>query len=334
MIGWSVISWWLEVLQRAKIESCSDEDCREDRPHDPDPEEEKPDEIPEDVELGDLDRGEQPWALGRVGAWVGAGSFRTNSGATATLDFAAKLGLGRLDVICNDHSAKRKPQSFGTWNKSRLETFCRMAVDRGFEVHLMTWCMPHDVYLNGMVEQMSELYAKCRASSVQLDAEEPWTNARRPLPYDDAAKIVIDGFGRENVPYGVTGIGWASSKKLGPLMAGAAYGVPQCYSTARNNLNPKTSTSFLVGLWRKRFPRPPENPLPLVIGLAGYRQSGRPGYTKERFMTAAFDGALAVEPVDIVYWSMRWIRKYRSTANLIRKFTEQASARAGTGDVA
>ena len=100
--------------------------------------------------------------------------------------------------------------------------------------------------------------------------------------------------------------------------------VPQCYSTAGNTLNPKTACESLSGRWRRNFGN-----RELVIGLAGYRQKGRPGYTQEEFMSAAFASAERTGPTDVVYWSLRQIRSSRTTANVIHELSKRASKRAG-----
>lgn len=346
MIGWNPLSWWLELLRTGQIPTQDDETPPDERgaPETSAHREESDPDLA--VVTGEHDLQPVPYQLQNVGAWVGAGSYGSNSAIEATLDFAKKVGLGRLDVIVNDHSAKRAPRDFGTFNKSRIETFCLRALDAGFEVHLMTWCMPHEKYLRGMVDQLGTLagnvkvlHAKGREiCSIQLDAEEPWTHAKNPMPWAEAAQIVIDGFGENGIvpiPYGVTAIGWASGKKLRPLMAGAHYGVPQCYSTARNNHNPATMTGQMLSIWRDRFPRgPDEAPLIFDVGLAAYRQSGRPGYSKERFMREAFNAAIGAQARSVVFWSLRWIRNYRSTANIVAKLAHEHAAHRAGADVA
>lgn len=312
---WSPWSWWLEILRSVKVEPCSDEDEPEDRV-DPDPDD------PEDTDEAPLEEEEDAWPLRSVGCWVGFGSFVKNSAIERDLAFAKRLGLGRLDVIVNDHSASRAPRTFGTYNKSRIIAFCERAVEEGFAVHLMTWCMPHEAYIRELGTQLTDLLADCGAQSIQFDAEEPWTNARQPMNWDEAGELMAEVL--SPVPFGVTGIGYTPSKKVGPLVRRAAYMVPQCYSTAKNNLNPVTACPGLVARWRRLF-----GDRELVVGLAGYRQQGRPGYTKERFMTTAFDAATSTKPTDIVYWSLRHVRSSRSTANIIHTLAQRATRRAG-----
>lgn len=321
MTFWNPISWWLELFGRSKLDPQPDEDPPDERP-DPDADEVEIDDHPTpDPEVDD--ELEPAYQLRSVGAWCGWGSFVNDEAVRRDIAFAKALGLGRLDVIVNDHSAKRQPMPFGTYNKSRIALFCKRAVDEGLHVHLMTWCMPHREYLKGLGTQMIDLVGQCGARSVMFDAEEPWTNAARPLPWEEAGALAAEVM--QAVPFGVTGIGYASSKKLGPLVRRSKYMVPQCYSTAGNTLDPATASPRLSAGWKSKF-----GDRELVVGLAGYRQEGRPGYTKERFMTTAFNAALSAMPTDIVYWSLRQIRASRTTANIIRGLAQRASHRADT----
>ena len=293
---------WLLDLQRAREkDGCSDEDEPPFRTGDAE------DDPLRDVEL-------EPWQLGNVGAWVGFGTFRTNNGIDRDLKLAAELGLTRLDVIVNDHSSARDPRDFGTYNKSRIETLCKRATDQGIEVHLMSWWMPHADYIHEGAKQLVDLVDRCGAKSVMLDAEEPWTQARHRMDWNSAAALTAQRFG--DTTWGVTGIGYAPIDKLKPLVERSDYMVPQCYSTSRNSLDPTTAAPKLCGRWRRVF-----GDRPLVIGLAAYRQKGRIGYTKDRFMTTAYEAAKSQQPTDIVYWSLRHIRTSHTTSKIIKKLT-------------
>jgi len=317
MIFWNPFSWWLRWLKAEKPVEQHDEDERPD-----------PSEPADDIVAGELEPLEPeqpsaaptPWKLRSVGAWLGSASLVSNAAISRDIKFARELGLGRLDLVINDFSGKRQPTSFGTYNRKMIEEFCRRAVDEGFAVHLMTWWMPHEKFIREGASELVDLVGATRAMSVMIDAEEPWTLAARPMNYEEAGALTAEVL---TVPFGVTGIGYASGPKLGPLVRRAVYMVPQCYSTAGNTLNPKTAAVSLSNLWRKRF-----GDRELVVGLAGYRQKGRPGYTQEGFMSAAFETATRARPTDIVYWSMRQIRASRTTANVIRGLAQQASHRA------
>ena len=94
---WNPISWWLELLKHGAIDPCPDEDPLEDRPADPD----------DPIDVAEPEDIEPEYQLRSVGAWTGWGSFMKNSAIERDLKFARRIGLGRIDVIVNDHSAKR-----------------------------------------------------------------------------------------------------------------------------------------------------------------------------------------------------------------------------------
>lgn len=327
MIGWNILTWWLQVLRHGDNEAGEDE---AERPDPPDPD---PADTIEDPGLHIAEPSVEPvpapgpWRLRSVGAWTGSSSISSTAAIERDVRFCKALGLGCIHLVVNDHSAKREPMDFGTYNKKNIIAFCKRATDEGIAVHLMTWCMPHEGYIRGLGTQMVDLVASAGARSVELDAEEPWVNARRPMRYEDAGALMAEVLAP--VPFGVTGIGYASTPKLGPLVRRAKYMTPQCYSTAGNKLDPAKASKQLVGMWKGKF-----GAREVVVGLAGYRQSGRPGYTKARFMSTAFECALTVLPTDIVYWSLRQIRASRETANLIRAFAQKASHRPGHDGIA
>lgn len=315
---WQAFRWWLDLFREKEIHT-ADEDPPEDRPLQY-----------EDVLVQDRDeepkedREEDPWSLRSVGAWVGWGSMVSFDAMKRDIKFAKDLGLGRLDVIVNDHSGSRAERDFGTYHKDRITSFCQMAKQDGFRVHLMSWWMPHARYIREAGKQLVDLAGASSALSIQLDAEEPWTQARKPMNWEDAADLTAEVL--SSVSFGVTGIGYTPSIKVGPLVRRAQYMVPQCYSTSSNKLDPATASPRLCGRWRRLF-----GERELVVGLAGYRQSGRQGYTKERFMDLAFHAAESTQPTDIVYWSLRHIRGTRSTAKIIGRLAKRARYAAARG---
>lgn len=311
---WNPMDWIWQLFQAGKLTEQPDEDPPEDKKDRAEPG--AVDEVvePEDEQTAPIDVPATPLVSKvSVGAWTGSGSITNTDDMARDVAFAKWLGLTRLDVMVNDHSAKRQPRDFDTYNKGRVAAFCKRAVAEGIEIHLTTWCMPHERYIQQLGVQMTDLVGECGARSICLDAEEPWVNAVRPMSWEAAASLMDDVL---DAPFGVSGIGYASKTKLGPLVRRAQYMVPQCYSTSGNSLDPKKAAVQLSNLWRSRFGN-----RPLVVGLAGYKQDGRPGYTKAQFMKAAFDTARRADPISIVYWSLRHIRASRTTANLIREFT-------------
>jgi hypothetical protein len=254
--------------------------------------------------------------IGRIGAWAGRASMRTPTAITRSIAFARSIGLGRLDVIVNDHSKARAPRAFDTYPRAEIVALADEANAAGMHVHLMTWIMPHPSYIAQAADVLRELVDDCGAHSVMLDAEEPWTLATQRMPYDKAAELVGDRF--DGVRLGVTGIGYADADKLGPLARECDYLVPQCYSTSSSRLDPGTVVPKFAGRWRRVFGADRE----IVVGLAGYRQTGIAGYTPEAALRAAFAGAEAdAEAREVVYWSLGQLRDTPTAARVVRSFT-------------
>lgn len=247
-----------------------DERCRTESAIEPDPID------PLDVYTGSV------IGVRRVGAWTGSSSMASPRAIRDAVNFAKAVGLGRLDVIVNDHSAWRAPTRFTTYPTVKIVALVHDARAAGLDVHLMSWVMPHRDYLLGARDALLPLLERTGASSLQFDAEEPWTQATKPMPYGDAAELVRALFPRAqtmedelNVMVGVNAIGYAPAEKVGPLLSVADYVVPQCYSTSTSKLDPSTVVARLMRRWRKVFTFKPT--CNFVVGLAAYRQSGIPG---------------------------------------------------------
>lgn len=255
--------------------------------------------------------------LERFGAWCGSGSMASAATIKRDVAFARWLGLTRLDVIVNDHSASRSERDFDTYPRTKIVALCSAATQAGLEVNLMSWIMPHERYLIEGVKILLELLEQTDASSVMFDAEEPWTQARRPMPYADAAAIVAETLKAHG--WGVTGIGYASAEKLGPLVKLAAYMVPQAYVTSGTpNLDPAHDPFALAKHWQKIF-----GLRDLVVGLAAYHQTGIPGYSVDQALRASFASANAAKPIAISWWSLAQIRSSSKVANAIRGLVTQ-----------
>lgn len=280
-----------------------------------------PDEAPHAVEVREtlnLREVDPPSGVAKVGAWVGRSGFDTPKAVAATIRSALELGLRRLDVVVNDFAKATSETAFSTYAKGDLVDVALAGREAGLDVHFMSWAMPHARFIDGAAVALRELVALTGARSIMWDAEEPWTQARMPMRYDEAARRIGDSFG--GIPMGVTGIGYASIEKLRPLAEVCGYVVPQCYATQTSGLAPETVVPKFVGRWRAHFTQGAAGTAPrrVVVGLAAYRQPPA-GYTVEGAMRAAFAGAAATGGIsEVVYWSMGWIRKSPAIARVIR----------------
>lgn len=250
--------------------------------------------------------------IAQVGAWVGLSGFSTAKARAGTIAAARALGLRRLDLIVNDFSAEREEQAFRAYTMEDLVAMAALCHDAGIAVHLMSWVMPHARFIDTACPHLREIVARTQARSVVWDAEEPWTQARRPLPYTEAAVRIKEGM--RDTPMGVTGIGYTPANRFGPLAAVCGTLLPQCYATSTSGLSPATCVHSILKRWRPLFGADKV----VVVGLAAYRQPA-PGYTVESSLRTAFAGAQTYPDVSqVVYWSLGAIRQSAAVSRIVR----------------
>ena len=254
---------------------------------------------------------ERPGGLAERRAWCGAASL---SGPSRDVAFARSIGLTGIDIIINDHSAQRSPMRFTVRDRAKIETLASMAGDVGLDVHLMSWVMPHRDYIAGAVDEVPGLMEATGAKSIVWDAEEPWTLAASPMDYYTAGASLTGSLRGLGFEQGVTGIRYASTAKLGGLVHGSDYIVPQCYSTRTSKADPSTVVAKGLATWRAKF----GDRQRFVAGLAAYRQTGIAGHSIASAIGAAADGAAEVSDAAI-YWSLSSIRASPQTAEAIRR---------------
>lgn len=251
-------------------------------------------------------------------AWCGLESLRNPERDVA---FAKRIGLTGLDIIVNDHSGDRLPRPFDTRPTQQIVSLATIARDHGLDVHLMSWIMPHESYLRDAADVLPELVAKTGAQSLMWDAEEPWTLAKKRMRYADAGALVGELFADRDFEIGVTGIRYAPTSKLAPLIVwrdlpkleGLAsvcdYITPQCYSTRTSKADPSTVVTKGLRTWRKKF----GDGARFVPGLAAYRQDGIKGHTIRSAMQAAIDNA-DDHAFEAVWWGLNSLRRSPKTA--------------------
>lgn len=274
-----------------------------------------------DAELADATPDTQGPALRHRRAWCGLSSLAHPARDVA---FAKSIGLTGIDIIANDHSAAREPRRFDIRPTQQIVTLATMARDAGLDVHLMSWIMPHANYLREAADVLPELVHQAGAMSVCWDAEEPWTLAKKRMKYADAGALVAELFADRTFELGVTGIRYASTSKLAPLIVhrnlpklahlgdACNYIVPQCYSTSTSKADPSAVVSKGVATWRKKFGDGPR----MVPGLAAYRQSGINGHSIRSAMQAAIDNAEEHSDTAI-WWGLNSLRKSPKTAAVV-----------------
>lgn len=253
-----------------------------------------------------------PVAVRSIGAWCGTATLASPSSIRRDVSFAADLGLRRLDVMVNDFSKARSQTPFTTYTREKIVDLCHAAAARGIDVHLTSWLMPHATFIRKAAEELTSLMIDTQAKTVIFDAEEPWTQANNAMTYENAAALV-DDLCTGKFEWGVTGIGFADSFKIGPLVRRASFMVPQCYTTSSSKLDPARGPATLIKRWRTAF-----GDHRVVCGLASYRQSGIAGYSIDAALRAAYYSAESSGVEDVSYWSLSAIRTSSAVAKTIR----------------
>lgn len=228
------------------------------------------------------------------------------------ITLAAGMGFTRLDVMVQDMAKQRTPTSFRMdWDAQDYRNVVGKATMAGIEeVHFTAWAMPHVTYMSYAGDCLQNLCMETGAHGIVLDAEEPWTLASKP-DYRKAAEAFYTQ--AKGCRTGITGIGYANADKLGPLLDGADYGIPQCYSTNTSKVLPQ-NVGRLAKHWEK-FGKP------LVPGLAAYRQSGIAGHTSSSALRTARDTLAGFDTV--IYWSLRQIKGSTLVRNTLRAMMEE-----------
>lgn len=238
------------------------------------------------------------WPLRSVGAWCGHSSIRSVESRKRDVALAAAIGLTDLHVMVNDHSRMRAPirNRFTTYSPAAIIEFCTLARAAGIRVHLTSWVMPHESYLRWMHIVLAPLLA-CQATSLVLDAEEPWTLAtsRWARAVDVAAELLGDHL---EVPVRVTGIGYAP-ECVGELARALDGGIPQAYSTSTSKVEPHRCAP-LVQRWRNKLHVQVD-----TCGLAAYR-------TTPADMAWALWSVRNAGVEHVIYWSLGHMRRSRA----------------------
>lgn len=277
--------------------------------------------LPPGIEVAEVDHEpeiEEPGGM-TIGMWTGRSSLNNPE---RDVQLCLANNIRRLDVIVNDHSASREERDFGLFSVSKIRKLVTLAKANNIDVHFMSWVMPHEKYLDQAAEQLIPLCNELGVTSLQWDAEEPWTRAKNPMDYEKAARRIADKFAMLDCEMGVNGIGYTPVKKFGPLYEICDYVVPQCYSTSTSGMKPTTVVPKCVRRWNKVFGGNKK----MAVGLAAYRQTGIEGHSVESAMQTAFAGAEAIEGVDtVIYWSLSSVRTSSTVAKVIRTLGAQAS---------
>lgn len=227
----------------------------------------------------------------------------------ADIDFAASIGLRRLDIMLNELSKARAPQRFEmVSSKESYESLVSYADDKGIDCYFTSWLMPHKAFCDEASDQLQHLCGLTGARGVVFDCEEPWTQADQPH-YGAAIAAVVTGL--KGCRWGVTGIGWAS-KWVGAIAQEADVLIPQLYSTSTSGLEPKE-----YGGPMQHWSRWLKGGAELLPALAAYR-------TTASTMRAAV--AEVMPETEILWWALRHMKTNKAYAAVIADLAREKQA--------
>ena len=278
--------------------------------------------LPPGIEVAELEPEPEIEEPGRmtIGMWTGRASLNNPE---RDVQLCVANNIRRLDVIVNDHSGSRAERDFGIFTETKIRRLVELAQANNIDVHFMSWVMPHESYIEQAAEVLIPLCNELGVSSLQWDAEEPWTQAKDPMDHGKAARRIADAFAQLKCPMGVNGIGYTPVGKFGPLHEVCDYVVPQCYSTRTSGMTPTTVVPRCVRRWHRVFGAEKK----MAVGLAAYKQDGIEGHSLESAMRSAFAGAEAIEGVDtVIYWSLSSVRLSSAVAKIIRDLGAPSTA--------
>jgi hypothetical protein len=252
-----------------------------------------------------------------VGMWAGSSTLRNPVEHVA---FAKKHNVNRLDIIVNDHSAQRDPMDFTIRNRATIIRLAEECHKAGIQVAIMSWVMPHEDYIRQMGPILIELAKDVNAVEICLDAEEPWTLARKRMKFAAAGKLVGEVFKDRPCPLSITGIPYVATNRLKPLIDVADIAWVQSYSTSSSKRAPGTTQPRDLKLWAKKFgkKRPADSPpLQVKAALACYRQKGIKGHSPRSAILACADAVADSGQREVVFWWLVAMRHSSRVAKVI-----------------
>ena len=229
-----------------------------------------------------------------VSAWLPYSDSLTPEKTVAEMKTA---GISTAVLMCNDFSTARGPTGFKTFDPEKLGAMASACRASKITVWLCSWLMPHDIFVDGAIRQMTSLRDATGAELIMWDAEAPWTEATGTFNRARSSQRLQAAFGAANM--GVTAIG-SAPVEVQPLADVCSIHVLQAYATlttiAKGQARPSEVVPYSLRWWRERYGEPSAG---YVVGLAGYDQADDPATT----MQPPIDDVIAAELGKVCYWT-------------------------------
>lgn len=257
----------------------------------------------------------------RIAAWSESGAIK-NPGpwVKAALD----ANLSEVQLIVNDGLSKRgqPPKPFHIKHEKHIPAAVKRFHDAGIDVSFMTWVLPNDEWLDGILFDLFPIAVGVGASAVELDAEEPWTKAKKG--HERFVQRWTDNrpFSR-HFPVGVNAIVSTNKARLAMLADFCDYVCAQGYAT--NMYGSKTYKRG--GKVRNQYKRPMWYPgqmqhsaygvyeplfgatkVKQVLGVNAFWLAGAGDMSAKRALCAQLDAAENIGFDMVRLWSLRWLK--------------------------
>jgi hypothetical protein len=261
----------------------------------------------------------------KVGAWA---TRSTHADPSKTVQELLAARCNFVSIMCNDIPDGRV---FEVFDQERIVALALACKSAGIEVHLTSWIRPYSSYIDQAADELIPLFARCHASLLVWDAEEPWTQADSPrLSYSAAASRIADRF--VSVPMGVTAIGSVSESKIEALAQVCGVWIPQAYATTESDSKPGTVVPYCLKQWRDDLgvgdtKGEPRNGW--IVGLAGYDLGTKPA----AMMQPPVDDALAAGLTSVCYWTLPAIHRDADVLDFVSRLREPDAIRPAGGGV-
>lgn len=211
-----------------------------------------------------------------------------------------------------------------------LEKIKALALERDIEVVLTTWPEPTTAYMEQFRAKIGRMLAASGAAGLEFDCEGNWLGDRArgggypslDVAGDHLVELVMETSKKYDVrsecttyPFHVEN---SRTSDVAPHMDRL---LPQAYSVRKRTSGDIAWDSPYGpgGMQRLTLDRAKQvlgvgttaGPL-ISCGLAAYDQTGWPGHTPEEAMRVAYDAAKAYEPIELRFWSSKWIFGFKS----------------------
>lgn len=202
-------------------------------------------------------------SIHHVGAWCGSFGLREPRRAA---EAAAALGLDALVLPLNHFAEVREPIPWSTRDVGSLAALAQETQAKGLEVHLATWLVADEGFVDAAVGSVADLVTTLDARSLVLIVDNPWFAGAREGDTSALEDRLVGGLAAVPCPIGMTSHSILPSGAR-ELAVRVDFLVPEALSTTTSGLAVGSGQRACLASWREVAPAP-------VVTLAAGRQRG------------------------------------------------------------